>query len=318
MSEINVLSLNVNSDRRIQHGKFANMFPEHSIKNRIFALRDLLFNKEYVLYLLQEIDDEMALELLKLFKHYGYTIIFSPYSTSEFAFYLAVAYKNLTPQISASWYTKSGQMTQESNRNKMTKEEKFDRHLGTEFEKCFQIIKFNSLTILHTHFGLQRAHRLAASQILSTYLAADPVMCIGDMNQFDETSKESKVFMDQINIFKNNGYTWMGPYPEDGIGSTFIAWAYDIAWKVKNINELSRTELIDKAIECNPLSTCMDAIFTKGFELSDIKVIGNINGVFYPDNVKDVLARYAEFYRNGGSFASDHFGLEFTLPSNTL
>ncbi len=78
--------------------------------------------------------------------------------------------------------------------------------------------------VVNNHFGLSNKHRLLAADMLckkldemnnkqndstensSSIQKPLPMVLVGDFNQFDSIAKESVLYMDQIEIFKRNGF----------------------------------------------------------------------------------------------------------------
>lgn len=193
--------------------------------------------------------------------------------------------------VEQMYLTLSGGPTE--NREQLSKEELFRQHLDAAFERSCQFIKFiktdsgEEFFVGNVHLDLSNKHREVASNMLCERVAGidKPMMLVGDFNQFDARIPEPVIFMDQVEIYKRHGFTWAS---EDllskGMKATFVAFPYDInrfltkedfieydRLKEQKDYDAIREFFVNKFSGINPITTCLDSVFTKNIALPEEK-----------------------------------------------
>ena len=324
VNETRIVSWNINSDRRVEildRPPFmytANAFKPYSVHERfpmISAAMDYFQTEKKVdLFALQEVEDSILPTLCDYLRSKGLEVLSVKYNPTDLAFNYIFAYDPTvyrcisTDQI---YLTRSGEAT--VDREKLSKDALFDQHLDSEFEKSCQRIQLEEITtgkkfiVINTHLGLTNKHRLLAAEMLCSKLVGItmPMVLVGDFNQFDARQAESALLMDQIEIFKRNGFRWdseclQAREPK----GTFVTFPYDITRFLKKddfaeydalkarydalaireegnaeyaalcreIRGFYNTKIAEKDIKL--LSTSLDAVFSKGCidsALSEVK-----------------------------------------------
>ncbi len=297
MNKLMLFSLNVNCDRRNDNpnGPFAAAFADLSFQSR-FSVTMALIKSAYkkcseTVFLFQEASDE-ACDILKTsLKEMGLDVLTNKYAPDRGAFNFVFAFNPelyKLEEIKQIYYTESGLPTSPEEREQLTKDEKIQRHCGTEFEKSAQLVRLfhkeanKSLLLVNTHPGLENEHRLQAMSKLCEALEQEKgiVILAGDFNQFDKRVPEAKLFDEQIDILEENGFHWESKnLSNQGLKSTFISFPFDIFRffnredfaeldQVKEQNDpvALREFCINKIQEKNIslFGACLDAIFTRG------------------------------------------------------
>ena len=297
MTELYLVNLNVNSDRRVDDptSVLSPAFQDLSFKSRFAlncALLDSLSENNQTLFALQEANDVARDSLKDFFEKKGLTVLTAKYANDPGAFNFIFAYNSELYDLvdtSQLYYTESGLSTSPEDRKALSKEEKVKRHLGTEFEKSVQLVRLRhkatgkEMLVANTHPGLEMKHRIAAMNKLVDYLENEKGMIIGlgDFNQFDATIPEPTVYQEQVKILQDRGFQWASEgISHVGMKTTFMGFPFDI---FRFFNEADRAEynaliqdrnnlpqlreFFTRKIQEKNLSLyggCLDAVFTRG------------------------------------------------------
>ena len=280
-----IFTWNINDDRRVQLGGFANKTHEKwSIQNRLPEIIDFLTTKYsgMDIYCLQEMSRSTCAKIKKEMEENGYKCIEGQYSSDEEAYMLLtilntnvkylshkITYynKNMkTPTFTSEQYKcyKSLEKTDKKKFEEM-KAKLLVENLGRDFEtSCLSVdIKYNDLqfTIHNTHLGTQKEQKMKACHLLVNDIdknSRQSIIICGDFNTFVEDYDE------QMNIFK--GYNDL----TESIETTFHFYPYDFACGGKEKDEmklLKENELIEYINKKNmqrksPFGGHLDHIFS--------------------------------------------------------
>jgi endonuclease/exonuclease/phosphatase family metal-dependent hydrolase len=342
--EMKIVFWNVNSDRRAElrdqtpYRYTALAFPEYNIAERFpkiaSSLNQMAKEQGIAIFALQEVEDSILPELRKFLSYLGYNVITHKYNPTGMAFNFVFAYKQNEYELLNSrqlYLTQSRQSL--ANRNIPADQIK-EHNFGVIFERSVQVVDLKHLataksyTIVNIHFDIPNAHKLLAAQYLCDQFSNPNSQLIigGDGNQFDAMVTEPKLFDDQINVFKKNGFQWIGEsLLKKEPKKTFAPFAHDInrflgkaerdqyeslqksddyqgirALFLKTINE--KPECLD--------STVLDTVFTKNIapntEISAKALMFDYNG----KRIKLDAAGYNTFlidcYKHNTCPPSDH------------
>ena len=113
------------------------------------------------------------------------------------------------------YLTESGHPLQK--REPLAREEIFSHNFDSEFEKSSQMVILEKkdsreqFIVVNNHFGMSNEHRLLAAQSLCQKLLSiqKPIILVGDFNQFDSSIPEVRLYQEQIEVFKQHGFTWV-------------------------------------------------------------------------------------------------------------
>lgn len=358
-TNIKTLSWNINSSPQVdpreaggpvepRYEALSEAFSECSVHERfplITARIDWFLNKGYSTVALQEVNNSILPHIVAHLESKGLEVFCQKYNPDDSSFNHVFAIdpkKYRLIETYPIYLTLSGEPT--NNRAELSKEELFKQNLGTAFEKSSQVsivedlVSGQRLFFVGNHLGLTNEHRKLAALMLCLKLAhiKDPLILVGDFNQFDSLFKESKLFFEQIDIFVQNGFKWDGEsLYQEGPYCTFAGFLYDyeryctptdrvelerlkVANDYPGIREFFIRLIIEKAIPL--LGTAMDSVFTKNIppeSKSKCKVYMFFDGQRVkpiPEN-EELEKRLLETLSKGDPPESDHFpvGLKLTF-----
>lgn len=300
-NEHRIVSWNINNDRRVEqkdHPQFrftANAFEDFSIERRFPQIKKslsyLIEQKKVSMIALQELDINTVPFVKEFLEAAGYKVIVNGYNPDIQAFNFVFAFLsgkyNVTQKPEQIYLTRSGNPLTKEERTKFSRDEIFEHNLDTEFEKSVQVIPLKDkdsdeyFTVVNTHLGLTNKHRKLAAELLCSKLEgrAEPLLLVGDFNQFDSSVPEATLLMEQVEIFTTHGFTWNSEsllYTNPS--STFLTSPYDInrfltkddfaeldSLKGKDdyvgIREFYIRKIKEKNLEL--VSTTLDGVFSK-------------------------------------------------------
>ena len=341
------LSWNVDDDRRVdldhnalgeEHAAYAlakqhtiaAFGPTFSMENRI----DNIFNylnyaqqeKEVKIFCLQEIQDSSVHLFEDKFKKMGLECIVNKYNPKA-----PGSFNYITAYDPNSHEAKEQDQIYLTTTGKPVEGKDKDQNLSTDFSKSSQHVQFThketgeKVHIFNNHFGIPNEHKLLAADMLCQRikeLNLEKVILAGDFNQFDSSKKEAKLFMPQIKIFQDDGYTW----ESKDLKKTFAIYPYDNRFLTKeqfNILDKIKTRDPEEAAsdlrefymsafyQLGPdeiISTALDAVFTKGLCSSTVQTLILENGSEITPSKEELSQKITDYYRNGKIFSpSDHF-----------
>lgn len=352
-------SENVDCDRRSETGPLAASFRDlqwdarFGIKTAFY--QEIYNNNKKTKFFNQELNDVACIQLTKFYEELGLQVESTKYTTDAGAFNYLFAYNPEYYEVvktSQVYYTESGEPTSPDERKALSKEEKIQRHFGTEFEKSAQLIwtrnKITGTVTLdvNMHPGLEPKHRILAMTRLCEKLKNENgiIVLIGDLNQFDPNIPVPAIYMDQIKVLQNHGFLWASEgLSKIGMKGTFVSKPYDIFHllspeklaefkaMLQNITDPNALRsAIVKFIQDNNVcivGTCLDGVFTRGVpEAASITVKSCTlfhRKIVYTDemeNGKEFQNQYLQHFKDNRADAgvepvigSDHMALSVTV-----
>lgn len=351
-----IISKNVNGDLERFKNKAAE-FPHFTGLARLplifYELAHYIDKKKGDIICLQEASKPMVPELVASLKNKGLEAIDHAYNSSPGSFHYIFAYDPTVYRcisVEQLFLTVSGEPT--LNSDELSKEEKFNRHFGVEFERSSPLFILEhvesgkQIGVVNNHFGLPNEHRELVAEELCKRLSHIklPLILTGDFNQFVfGGNPRGELHMPQINKFRQHGYAWLSEsLGSTELNSTFINFPYDFTRyltkeqiaHVQGLEKEGRYEEVRdfyiRFITENNISVlggCLDGAFVTNLDAEKLKLSKSkyclfadnkrIKGDISEDEVQRMTVEsYNKRDSNGNikcSYASDHILLHTTV-----